>query len=125
MNTDEKFELLSAIVPLNCNIVKGFLGDTLDLTTCGVNTQQGIVALPPFMKVPMIIEHYWDSIKDGSLLILDAGMPQQQNWRYDGVGFTQVKGKDTVIKEVEGSSADVHSAPKKKADPIKGGIILD
>lgn len=85
MTLEEKSSKLSEIIPTMCNVVTGFIGPTgsLYVTTVGILTPDGIAALPPFIGVDNIVEHYWKSIvDDGATVVIDAGKPEQRAYAY-------------------------------------------
>jgi hypothetical protein len=83
LTTKEKHTKLAEIIPSMCNIISGYIGPELYVTTVGVLTPDGIAALPPFMAVDNIIEHYWSSIVDAkATVVIDAGKPEQRAYSY-------------------------------------------
>ena len=92
---EEKYAELVKVIPLNCNIVRGFIGPVLDVDTVGVNTPEGLVALPPFMNVEPIVNHYWEILVTGNnTVIVNAGKDSMLAYKRDDCGWI----KDTSVK---------------------------
>ena len=100
MTIEEKYKILSEKIPANCNIVTGFIGPVLNCDTVGLLMAEGIVALPPFMMVEPIVEHYWTMLHDnGGTVVINAGKDDMRAFKLDAAGW--VKDTGVHLKDIK------------------------
>lgn len=80
---EERYQELAKVIPLNCNIVTGILDEELNVDLVGTLRHEDgdIVAQPPFMRVQIIVDHYWLAAEAGATFVINYGREDQVAWK--------------------------------------------